>query len=69
MCILLLLPLDWPGVFILGEEWEPSLGVWGSRSAMVLFSLPLTYFLARVWCALIPMRDPAANKSLHSTPR
>ena|ERR1041384_4033339 len=49
-----LLPVDWPGIFVLGDEWEPSLGIWGARVASVLFSVPTTYVLAWLWCRFVP---------------
>lgn len=65
-CGLLLLPLDWPGIFFLGDEWEPSLGVWGARAAGAFFSMPGTYVLAWLWCVVVPRAGEGAN---HRTQR
>ena len=62
VCGLLLLPLDWPGLFFLGDEWEPRLGVWGARAAGVLFSIPGTYILAWLWCIFIAAKREQLNE-------
>jgi hypothetical protein len=68
LCGLFLLPLDWPGVFIFGSEWEASFGVWGSRLAAILVSIPSIFVLAlpasAFVCHCISMSKPKepANK-------
>ena len=47
------LPLIFPGLLLFGEEWEPTLGVWGALAAGWIISLPGTYILAWVFSRVI----------------
>jgi hypothetical protein len=55
VCGLALLPLDFPGVFVLGDEWEPKLGLWGATFAVWAFSQPPALLMALGLGCLFPL--------------
>lgn len=50
VCGLLLLPVNFPGMFLFGDEWGSTWGVWNTRLAMILFALPGTYLTSWIAC-------------------
>ena len=58
----LVIPVWFPLVFLLGDEWEPTWGYWGAR-AWSLFG-PIPYLLLGSWIlALLFHRAPDRNDS------
>jgi len=57
--VLPVLPLIAPGFLFFGEEWEPTLGVWGALVVGWIISVPGTYVLA--WLCSRLMIAPKQN--------